>query len=109
MNGPEPLEGTVEVCFNDTYGSICHDNWSGSDAQVVCQSLGYDRTNATALTHAFYGTSSGPIYLSSLQCMGDELSLANCYFSQDTQNCNNDDVAGVSCSGKTCFHDMLAY
>ena len=106
MNGPEPLEGTVEVCFNDTYGSICHDHWSESDAQVVCHSLGYNRSNASSLSHAFYGTSSGPIYLSSVQCMGDELSLASCSLSQDTQHCSHDEVAGVSCSGKYILHKI---
>ena len=101
MYGAEPLEGTVEVCFSNTYGSICDNHWNEYNAQVVCQSLGYNSTDASAFSHAFYGTSSGPIHLTRVQCTGNEPSLANCSFSQNTQECTHGEDAGVSCSGDT--------
>ena len=36
-------EGRVEICFNNTYGSICADFWDEVDAQVVCGQLGFVR------------------------------------------------------------------
>ena len=46
VNGREPNEGRVEVCFNETWGTICdhispYGNWNQSEADVVCKQLGY--------------------------------------------------------------------
>ena len=44
-NGRQPNEGRVEVCFNETWGTICNYispwGWNISEADVVCKQLGY--------------------------------------------------------------------
>ena len=37
-------EGTVHICINQVWGTICDGGWSGADAGVVCQQLGYQRS-----------------------------------------------------------------
>ena len=39
--GTNDYEGTVEVCINNLWGTICDSSWSFSDASVVCSQLGY--------------------------------------------------------------------
>ena len=41
MNGTSSSEGRVEICYNNTFGTICDDQWGRLDAQVVCQQLGF--------------------------------------------------------------------
>ena len=37
--GSTTRSGTVQVCVNRTWGSICDSGWSSRDADVVCRQL----------------------------------------------------------------------
>ena len=44
VGGSTALEGRVEICDSQAWGTVCDDAWSSVDAGVACIQLGYQRT-----------------------------------------------------------------
>ena len=43
VEGQSQYEGRVEVCWNETWGTVCDGGWSTNDAKVTCWQLGFSR------------------------------------------------------------------
>ena len=41
VGGNIPLEGRVEICLYNQWGSVCDISWRTQEAQVICRQLGY--------------------------------------------------------------------
>ena len=41
VSGQKNNEGRVEMCFNETWGTICGQSWRQVEATVTCRQLGY--------------------------------------------------------------------
>ncbi|XP_051941292.1 lysyl oxidase homolog 3B isoform X6 [Hippocampus zosterae] len=90
-------EGRVELFYKGEWGTICDDDFSISNANVLCRQLGF--VEATGWTHsAKYGKGQGKIWLDNVQCGGGERSVAACKSrGWGNSDCTHDEDAGVVC------------
>ncbi|KAM5174137.1 LOW QUALITY PROTEIN: scavenger receptor cysteine-rich domain-containing protein DMBT1-like [Callospermophilus lateralis] len=98
VNGGSRCAGRVEI-YQHFWGTVCYYNWDLKDALVVCRQMGCG-VAIDATYSAQFGEGSGPIWLSHLQCTGEEDQVWKCP-SQGwgQQNCAHILDAGVVCSG----------
>ena len=41
VNGPTEMEGRVELCWREAWGTVCDRDWGLNDGKVVCRQLGF--------------------------------------------------------------------
>ena len=39
--GRTDLEGRVEICIRNVWGTVCNDSWNENNTRVVCSQLGF--------------------------------------------------------------------
>ncbi|XP_047467704.1 lysyl oxidase homolog 3B isoform X3 [Mugil cephalus] len=90
-------EGRVELFYKGEWGTICDDDFSISNANVLCRQLGF--VSATGWAHsAKYGKGQGKIWLDNVLCNGGEKSIEFCKSrGWGNSDCTHDEDAGVVC------------
>ena len=103
-NGSTKYEGAVEVYYNGGWGAVCDNGWDLNDANVVCNEL-YLGGATNARRGAFYGQSSGQIWLDNLNCTGTETSIKQCpHNGWGIHSCSHSRTASVKCNtGMLCL------
>jgi len=104
-----PNAGRLEIYYNNTWGTVCYRGFRNRDAMVACYMLGCGRSGR--FTYRSYGVSSGPIWLSEVECTGNESSLAECGhggWGVDNLYCHNSSpLVSVLCDN--CSKNPLKY
>ncbi|XP_028408891.1 uncharacterized protein LOC114531487 [Dendronephthya gigantea] len=99
LQGPFSSNGTgrVEVFHNGQWGTVCDDRWNIEDARVACRQLGYSNA-LRALRGGQVLRGSGQIWLTNLNCAGNEDSLSSCpHDAWGNHFCSHWEDAGVIC------------
>ena len=96
--GTNKLEGRVEILYQGIWGTICDDGWDNIDATVVCRQLGF--LNGTATMQAQFNVVTDPVWLSQVDCLGNESKLTHCIHSGagNIGNCSHTQDVGVQCN-----------
>ncbi|XP_078534950.1 lysyl oxidase homolog 3 isoform X1 [Lissotriton helveticus] len=90
-------EGRIEVFYKEEWGTICDDDFTLENANVLCRHLGF--VAATGWAHsAKYGKGVGRIWLDNVICGGSEKSITDCNSrGWGNSDCTHEEDAGVVC------------
>jgi len=95
---PNTRSGRLEVQYNGVWGTVCDNSFDNADTAVVCNMLGFGRVGQMYSNPAV--TTSRPIWLDEMQCVGDETSLADCHHNRCVSNyCTHAEDVWLNCSG----------
>lgn len=96
-----PWEGRVELFYQGQWGTVCDDNWTEQNTQVVCRQLGF-RSSAEGVPEGPYEEGRGLILLDEVQCRGPEPTLLLCSHSSPGQHdCTHSEDVSVRCQRGT--------
>ncbi|KAF7643028.1 hypothetical protein LDENG_00246330, partial [Lucifuga dentata] len=97
VNGSSPCSGRLEVKSNQSWSSVCEDDFDQQDAEVVCRQLGCGAPSV--LQGALYGEVEAPVWTKEFQCGGNEQDLLDCGSSGSLRNtCSPAKAVGLTCS-----------
>ncbi|VDI01206.1 Hypothetical predicted protein, partial [Mytilus galloprovincialis] len=100
IGGSKPTEGRVEVYHNGNWGTICDDMFDINDARVLCHTLGFSSSHPVIPKLTPYGSfsSSSPVLMDDLKCLGTETDIANCRFNGwGKSDCTYRESISISC------------
>lgn len=79
-----PHAGRVEVQYAGVWGVICPRFMSATVFKVICRQLGFEDVMGDVTFYGrrrrtlLYGKGKGPVWLSKVQCHGNESNLSEC-------------------------------
>lgn len=93
------MEGLVQLFYNNTWRTVCDEQWDKRDADVVCRMMGYEDSTTVLRKSANSNQENNPAgWTSNLKCIGNESTLFQCYHEERRLGqCVHGENAIVSC------------
>ena len=90
--------GRVEIKRHGFWHAVCSIGFDIHDADVVCRQLGFSEA-VLEVAHGQFGLGSGPMWLTSIRCQGNESSLDECVSAgwELEPSCRDKHSSGVVC------------
>ncbi|XP_019858631.1 PREDICTED: deleted in malignant brain tumors 1 protein-like isoform X1 [Amphimedon queenslandica] len=100
-NSSEKVYKKVGVCFGNSWGYICPEDWDNNDAKVICRQLGLSLTwTGGKGIDAEYENLNDWLWMNEVQCTGNETRLLECgrrRLGTLRSNCDDGGFAAVAC------------
>ena len=103
VDGDAPNAGRLEIYHDNSWGSVCRDEFDNIDGTVACQQLGYSR-----LKEHYWGNQTipgtGMIWLDDINCSSSHVRLSQCQSrGWNVNDCRHSDDINLVCEGKGIF------
>ncbi|XP_028275079.1 uncharacterized protein LOC114444595 isoform X3 [Parambassis ranga] len=97
VEGTNMCSGRLEVKSDQSWSSVCEDDFNLQNAEVVCRELSCGAPSV--FKGRLYGAAEAPVWMRRFQCGGHESALLDCGSSQSTENsCSAGKAVGLTCS-----------
>ncbi|KAJ8946895.1 hypothetical protein NQ318_008251, partial [Aromia moschata] len=107
VGGRGEFEGNVEILHNGSWGAICDDEWDESEAEIICNQLGYLSGDAQPTVNSHFGPARRRFWMDNVYCDGMEKEISQCRFDGWGQSdCSSTEAAGVICSVPEEFRQL---
>lgn len=99
MDGNNATTGRIELKYKGTWGTVCDDNFGQEEGEVACRMLGFESSTPIIHSEAAFYPGTGPIWINSIVCTGDELSLRDCKSEEwrPSYKCKHLEDVGIEC------------
>lgn len=94
------IQGHVEILHNNTWGSICDDEFDNKDATVLCIMFDSRKYSQGTYSPSYKqsGTGASKIWLDNIRCAGHEQHISQCsHNGWGTHNCGSSERVGIRC------------
>ena len=92
-------EGRVEIYYNNTWGTVCWNNWDKYDSNTVCWQFGYTGATQYYLS-PLINQENAPVWMNQVRCYNFEICLGKCLYDGFGNNkCRHKDDVFVKCAG----------
>lgn len=95
--------------WNGQWGTVCHNNFDITDANVICRYLGYPGASL-ALWYAHFGQGYGPVWFGDMNWFENNASPYYCSKTayEMAPGCGHDKDASVVCKRKSTINTLIS-